>query len=115
MEQAVALFRWCLQLPFGHQKLCVENPVMHEHAMKRIGQPYAQIIQPWQFGHGEIKKTCLWLKNLPLLQPTNIVPGRTPRVHHESPGVKGGLTRAQRRSVTYPGIAEAMAEQWGKL
>ena len=72
-----------------------------------------QEIQPWQFGHGETKATCLWLKNLPLLIPTNIVSGRTPRVHHESPGVKNGLTRAQRRSITYQGIANAMAEQWG--
>jgi hypothetical protein len=72
-----------------------------------------QIIQPWQFGHGETKGTCLWLKGLPLLQPSNIVDGRVPRVHYESPGIKNGLTRQQRRSITYPGIATAFAEQWG--
>lgn len=67
-----------------------------------------QIIQPWQFGHGETKATCLWLKNLSKLVPTNIVEGRSPRVHHESPGPE----RWKNRSRTLPGIAAAMAEQW---
>jgi hypothetical protein len=70
-----------------------------------------QIIQPWQFGHGETKATCLWLKNLPLLQPTNIVEGRTARVHREPPGPD----RWKNRSRTYQGIADAMADQWGRL
>lgn len=68
-----------------------------------------QIIQPWQFGHGETKATCLWLKNLPKLVPTNIVDGRRPRVHHEPPGPD----RWKNRSRTYQGIADAMAQQWG--
>ena len=91
------------------EKIAVENPI---GAMSRFYRKPDQIIQPWQFGHGETKATCLWLKGLPLLKPTNIVDGRTPRVHHESPGMKDGLTRQQRRSITYRGIADAMAEQW---
>ncbi|NCC59226.1 MAG: DNA cytosine methyltransferase, partial [Synergistales bacterium] len=65
-------------------------------------------IQPWQFGHGECKKTCLWLKNLPLLQPTHIVEGREQRIWKASPGPE----RWKERSRTYAGIAQAMAEQW---
>lgn len=72
---------------------------------------YSQIIQPWQFGHGETKATCFWLKNLPKLVPTEIVSGRTPRVHHASPGPD----RWKERSRTLPGIARAMAQQWGSL
>lgn len=68
-----------------------------------------QIIQPWQFGHGETKATCLWLKGLPLLKPTRIVGGRTARVHMEPPGVN----RWKNRSRTMQGIADAMADQWG--
>ena len=68
-----------------------------------------QIIQPWQFGHGETKATCLWLKGLPKLMPTEIVEGRVPRVHHASPGPN----RWKERSRTLPGIASAMAAQWG--
>jgi hypothetical protein len=69
-----------------------------------------QVIQPWWFGHGEVKATCLWLKNLPPLKPTNIVTGREPRVHHMAPSP----LRWKERSRTLPGIAEAMAEQWGR-
>lgn len=68
-----------------------------------------QIIQPWQFGHGETKATCLWLKGLPKLVPTNIVDGREARVHNMSPGPN----RWKERSRTYQGIADAMAAQWG--
>lgn len=92
------------------QKIAIENPI---GAMSRLYRKPDQIIHPWQFGHGETKATCLWLKGLPLLKPTNIVTGRTPRVHYESPGMKDGLTRQQRRSITYQGIADAMADQWG--
>lgn len=70
-----------------------------------------QIIQPWQFGHGETRATCLWLKNLPLLLPTNIVEGREARIHKMPPGPD----RARERSATYSGIADAMAQQWGNL
>jgi hypothetical protein len=103
----------CLDADIEH--IAVENPVPHGYAAKLIGQPYTQIIQPWQFGTGETKKTCLWLKNLPKLLPTDIVNGRKPRVHHESPGIRNGLTREQRRSVTNAGIGDAMAEQWGNF
>jgi hypothetical protein len=65
------------------------------------------------FGHPETKATCLWLNGLPKLRPTNIVDGREPRVHYESPGIKNGMTRQQRRSITLQGVADAMAEQWG--
>jgi site-specific DNA-cytosine methylase len=87
-------------------RVAIENPI---GIMSTRYRKPDQIIQPWQFGHGETKATCLWLKGLPLLQPTNIVDGRTPRVHHESPGPD----RWKNRSRTYQGIADAMAEQWG--
>ena len=76
----------------------------------RIRKP-DQIIQPWQFGHGETKATCLWLKNLPKLVPTNIVEGREARVHKMPPGPD----RWKERSRTFTGIAQAMAEQWGAV
>jgi len=86
----------------------IENPIPHKYAVSQIGK-YQQIIQPWQFGHGEIKATCLWLKNLPPLIPTNIVDGRNDSCHKQSPGPNRGYFR----SLFYPGVAEAMAEQWG--
>lgn len=86
--------------------ICIENPI--SVISTQIRKPN-QIIQPWMFGHGETKATCLWLKNLPRLKPTNIVNGRTQRCWFESPG----KDRWQRRSRTYEGIAEAMATQWG--
>jgi hypothetical protein len=91
-------------------RIALENPIGVLSTRSTLGKP-TQIIQPWQFGHGETKATCLWLKNLPKLTPTNIVQGREPRVHHESPGPD----RWKRRSVTLAGIADAMAEQWGRL
>ena len=94
-------------------RICIENPVMHKHAKNRIQnfQPFAQSIQPWQFGHPETKRTCFWLKGLPPLTPTNIVEGRTARVHRMSPGPH----RAKERSRFFSGVAEAMASQWGGL
>jgi hypothetical protein len=88
------------------KKWAIENPI---GVLSTKWRKPDQIIQPWQFGHGETKATCLWLKGLPKLVPTNIVEGRTPRVHHASPGPD----RWKERSRTLPGIAEAMAEQWG--
>lgn len=87
-------------------KICIENPIsiMSTHYRKPD-----QTIQPWQFGHGETKATCLWLKNLPKLVPTNIVEGREARVHKMPPGPD----RWKERSRTFEGIAKAMAEQWG--
>ena len=82
------------------------------HAKARIVNyaPPAQSIQPWQFGHGETKRTCLWLKGLPPLVATNIVSGREARVHRMSPGPD----RWKERSRFFPGIAAAMADQWGR-
>jgi len=88
-------------------KICVENPV--SVISTRIRKP-DQIIQPWMFGVGETKATCLWLKNLPKLQPTEIVEGREGRVWKESPSPD----RWKNRSRTYPEIANAMATQWSK-
>lgn len=105
-EQTNALeFVWDLMITHI-AKIAIENPI--GVISTRIRKP-DQIIQPWQYGHGETKATCLWLKNLPLLQPTNIVEGRRPRVHHESPGPN----RWKNRSRTLQGIADAMADQWG--
>ena len=90
-------------------KIAVENPVPHGHAQEWMGRKYDQTIQPWQFGHGETKRTCLWLKGLPALRSTEIVDGREARIHKMSPGPE----RGKLRSITYRGIADAMAEQWG--
>jgi hypothetical protein len=102
--EAAEFFRLLLDAPI--EKICVENP----RPIKHVGLPPAtQTIQPWMFGHGETKATCLWLKNLPLLVPTNIVEGREARVHKMPPS----KDRWKERSRTYEGIAKAMAEQWG--
>jgi hypothetical protein len=93
-------------------KICIENPQPICH----VGLPKSsQKIQPWRFGIGEVKETHLWLKNLPLLIPTNIVEGREAKVWKDGPGTINGLTRAMRRSITFPSIANAMAQQWGSL
>lgn len=88
-------------------KIAIENPIC---IMSSMWKKPNQVIQPWQFGHGETKATCLWLKGLPLLQPTNIVEGRNDRIHKMSPSPD----RWKLRSTTYQGIADAMADQWGK-
>ena len=88
--------------------VAIENPISIMSTVYR--QPH-QIIHPWQFGHGHAKPTCLWLKGLPLLQPTDIVSGRFNFVNSLSPSPN----RAKIRSKTYPGIAKAMAQQWGKF
>ena len=91
-------------------RICVENPIPHKYAVERIGgRKYTQIIQPWQFGHGETKATCLWLKGLQKLTPTNIVDGREQRMWKLPPSED----RWKLRSKTYQGIADAMAQQWG--
>jgi site-specific DNA-cytosine methylase len=107
-EQAAALefVRELLAAPVP--RICLENPI--SIISSRIRKP-DQIIQPWQFGHGEVKATCLWLKNLPRLAPTQIVEGRHARVHREPPGPD----RWKNRSRTFAGIAAAMADQWGCL
>jgi hypothetical protein len=87
-------------------KWMIENPI---GILSTVWRKPDQIIQPWMFGHGETKATCLWLKNLPKLKPTNIVSGRKPKIHYCAPGPE----RAKNRSRWLPGIAKAMAEQWG--
>lgn len=87
------------------KRIAIENPI---GIMSTRYRKPDQIIQPWQFGHGETKATCLWLKGLPKLQPTDIVEGREQRVWKMPPSPE----RAKLRSVTYLGIARAMAEQW---
>ena len=108
MEQSAQSFR--LLLDCGIPKVCAENPIPHKYAKAIMGN-YSQIIHPWQFGHGETKATCLWLKNLPPLKPTNIVSGREQRIHRMPPRPD----RWKERSRTYQGIANAMADQWGGL
>lgn len=109
LREGAALFSAFWNAPID--RIAVENPIMHRHAKALIEnyQEPAQTIQPWQFGHGEIKGTCLWLKGLPKLTPTQIVEGRTARVHRMPPGPD----RWKERSRTFAGIAEAMADQWG--
>lgn len=108
MEEASKFFKALLKAPIN--KIAIENPIMHRYAKEIIGRGHDQIIQPWQFGHGETKGTGLWLVNLPLLVSTQIVEGRRPRVHYESPSPD----RWKSRSRTLQGIADAMAIQWGK-
>ena len=119
LDKACEFFRFFLSLPVN--KIAIENPIPHSYAVSRIGRKYDQIIRPWQFGHKELKATCLWLKNLPILIDTlNIGPPPTStkdpvrywqwaKVHREGPG----KNRAKNRSRTLIGIAEAMANQWG--
>ena len=106
-RKAIEFVRRLMDAPI--EKIAIENPI--GKLSTAIRKP-DQIIQPWQFGHGETKATCLWLKNLPLLRPTFIVDGRLPKVHWAS-GWMLAEERRKFRSRTYPGIAEAMAEQWG--
>ncbi len=105
-SDALDFVRYFMQYPAS--RVCVENPV--SVISSKIRKP-DQVIQPWQFGHGETKKTCLWLSNLPKLVPTDIVEGRLAKVHRMPPGPE----RWRERSRTYVGIAQAMAGQWGPL
>jgi site-specific DNA-cytosine methylase len=107
-EQAEALefVRFLMGMPIP--KIAIENPI--SIISSRIRKP-DQIIQPWMFGHGETKATCLWLKGLSKLEPTEIVSGREARVHRMPPSPE----RWKERSRTFAGIAMAMAEQWGSL
>ena len=117
LDAGAALFSDCWNAPIP--RVAIENPVMHRHAKERIVnfQPQAQSVQPWQFGTDPAgpdnvkKRTCLWLRGLPALVPTGTLDGSTARdeIHKASPGPD----RAERRSRFFPGLAEAMAEQWG--
>jgi hypothetical protein len=103
-DEALTFVSMLLDSPIN--KIALENPV--SVISTRIRKP-DQIIQPWMFGHGEVKTTCLWLKGLPPLVPTDIVEGREARIHKMPPS----KDRGHLRSITYQGIANAMAEQWG--
>ncbi len=105
-QEAVAFFMALVNAPIP--RIAVENPVC---IMSSLYRKPDQIIQPWQYGHGETKATCLWLKGLPLLVPTNVVEGREARIHRMAPSP----TRWKERSRTYQGIADAMAAQWGAV
>lgn len=103
-QEGIAFFLAIAAAPVA--KLAIENPV---GIMSSLYRKPDQVIQPWQFGHGETKATCLWLRGLPPLVPTDVVPGREARVHRMPPSPD----RWKQRSATYPGIASAMAAQWG--
>lgn len=106
MDRALMFVRQLMALPI--KRKCLENPV--SVISSAIRKP-DQIIQPWQFGHGEVKATCFWLEGLPPLVPTDVVDGRVARVHRMPPGPD----RWKERSRTYLGVAEAMASQWSSL
>lgn len=114
MNNACEFFN--LRHKFNSPKVATENPIPHKYAVKKIGK-YNQLIQPYHFGHTETKATCLWLKNLPALYPTNNVyyemrklpKNQQQPMHYLAPS----KDRAKLRSKTYKGIAKAMAEQWG--
>ena len=118
LDDAAAFFKMLLDAPI--EKIAVENPIMHKYAKERIGGvKQTQVVQPWMFGHMEQKATCLWLKNLPPLVPTNNVKAEMlqlpdnerQRLHYLPPSAD----RWKLRSTTYMGVAEAMANQWGAL
>lgn len=108
MEKAAYFFKYLLN--YGGL-MALENPIMHKHAKKIIGRKQDQIIHPWQFGHGEMKATCLWLNGLPELKPTDIVDGREQRIWKMPPS----KDRQKLRSKTYQGIGRAMAVQWSEF
>jgi hypothetical protein len=104
-QEAIDFFLALARAPIP--RIAIENPVC---IMSSVWRQPDQVIQPWQYGHGETKATCLWLKGLPPLVPTNVVPGRYARIHLMPPGPE----RWKERSKTYPGIAAAMADQWSR-
>ncbi len=115
LDEAADFFRMLLHADIP--RICIENPIMHKHAKERIGLHQSQVVQPWMFGHMEQKATCLWLKGLPLLNPTNDVKdemlklpnSQRQRIHYLPPS----KDRWKIRSTTFQGIADAMADQWG--
>ena len=118
MEDGAGFF-W-LMSQFNSPRIAIENPVQHRHAKRTHGLGnQSQVIHPWQFGHPETKPTCLWLFNLPLLVPTNIVKDEMkklpPRERRRLSYLPPSPDRWKLRSTTYPGIAAAMADQWGEL
>ena len=118
LDEGAAFFKKLLDAPIP--RICVENPIMHKYAKERIGGvKQTQVVQPWMFGHMEQKATCLWLKGLPPLTPTNNVKeammslpdNQRQRLHYLPPGPD----RWKLRSTTYQGVADAMADQWSIL
>lgn len=116
MREGAEFFKALLNAPIP--KICIENPIMHKYAKEIIGKNYAQLVQPYQFGHPESKATCFWLKGLELLQETENVkeqwqalPKKEAQRLHMLPPSKD---RWKIRSETYQGIANAMAQQWGQ-
>lgn len=115
MKEAALFFKMFLDHPCP--RIAIENPIMHKYAVEIIGRRQDQCIQPWMFGHMEQKATCFWLKGLPLLMPTNdvknemlLLPKRQrQKLHYLPPSAE----RAKLRSKTFPGIAAAIAKQWG--
>jgi site-specific DNA-cytosine methylase len=105
-SQAAALDFVRLLMAAPIERWCIENPVS---VISSAIRPPDQIIQPWEYGHGEVKATCFWLKNLPKLRPTQHVEGREERVHKMPPGPN----RWKERSRTFEGVADAMGDQWG--
>jgi hypothetical protein len=118
LDEGAAFFKAMLDAPVA--RIAVENPIMHKYAKERIGGVrQSQTIQPYEFGHMESKATCLWLKGLPRLKPTSNLKAATlalpdnqrQRLHYLPPSAD----RWKLRSATYPGIAKAMADQWGDV
>ncbi len=109
MRVGAAFFNELLNAPIP--RICIENPIPHKYALELIGRKYDQIVQPWWFGDPYSKSTCLWLKNLPKLKPTNPTNERDDRIHKASPGPD----RWKLRSRTPQGFANAVADQWSNL
>lgn len=112
LDEGAELFSTFLNAPCP--RIAIENPVMHKHAKERIEGyvDFAQTVQPYEYGHAESKRTCLWLKGLPNLEPTDVVEGEIEqRVHRMAPGPN----RWKERSRFFTGIAQAMAKQWGEF
>jgi hypothetical protein len=117
MIDGAVFFRELLNSDIEH--IAVENPIMHKWAKKVIGRDYDDSIQPYDFGHPVSKRTCFWLKNLPELQPTNVLEKKGDTWRNQTPSGQNKLgpsdDRSKERSRFWPGVADAMADQWGDV
>ena len=117
MIEGAVFFRKILNANIPH--IAVENPVMHKWAKKVIGEDYTQSVQPYEFGHPKSKRTCFWLKNLPKLEPTNVLERESGTWDNQTPSGQNklgpGEDTAKKRSKFWPNMAEAMAKQWGDV